>query len=107
MAGEVKQGNWVDGAAVDGERWVDPLDAAAVDAWGTTPVPAPAAAFDPTKAFQEKPQRRTSLQGACISKGSRKLSCLAPCHMNITVHPSANREGHKVSQASVPHLFPM
>lgn len=73
MAGEVKQSNWVDGAAMDGERWVDPMDAAAVDAWGTAPVAAPAAAFDPTMAFQEKPQRCTSLQGVCARITSQHL----------------------------------
>lgn len=61
-------GNWVDSAAIDGERWVDASDAVAMDAWGTAEAPIPQAVFDPQKAAQEKhvPKRRTSLPSALL-----------------------------------------
>ena len=45
-----RPGKWLDSAAIEADRWVDPSDAAAVDAWGTPPQTHPQAAFDPQKA---------------------------------------------------------
>jgi hypothetical protein len=97
MAEESKHGNWVDGAAMEGDRWVDPMDEAAVDAWGSAPAPLPAPEFEPHKAFQEKPQRRTSLQGGSEMRqpmpGSSsfmlvrdQLSVVNPCGWHSEYH---------------------
>ena len=45
-----RAGKWLDGAALEGDRWVDPSDAAAVDAWGTAPRQPTPRAFDPQRA---------------------------------------------------------
>ncbi len=67
--GMPKAGNWVDSAAIDGERWVDASDAVAMDAWGTAKAPVAQTVFDPQKAAQDKPvpKRRTSLPCALLS----------------------------------------
>jgi hypothetical protein len=97
---EPAQGKWLDGAAIDGHRWVDPSDAAAVEAWGTAPRHAQPAAFDAQRASQLPPEQPPAARPA--SGAHQLLACMrslliCACMCCISI-------AHTVSSSPASHL---